>query len=659
MADTIGQVKWIIEVDTSKGEAQLRAFDGKVKDTASNTEKGSDRMSKAFSVIGKVGITAAIAAVTAFGVAVTKNIGAAVRRFDTLNNAPRVLENLGFSAKASEKAIDTLDKGIRGLPTSLDQAASALTSIAAASGLGVEEATRLTLAFNNMALAGGKGPAEAQRALVQYTQALGRGKFFMQDFNTLAEVMPAQLNQVAKALLGPKANVRQLGTALSTGKLDISDFNNEIIKLNEKGGKNIVAFSKQAKDSTSGIETGFANMNTAITRGITKVFKVIGKENITKTLSGIGKVMEDTLGAIADGLKIFSDVAGEVMKFLKPLFDFISKNQVIVDVLKNTLIVLAAILGGALILAVVAVTTVVAALVLAFNILVQAFQVVGQQAAIIWGGIVTVWNAAVPFFKVIWTGIQTAFAAVSSFFITRFTQALNGIKKAWSVAAGFFRSVWNGIKSAFSGVSGWFSSVFRAAYSGVTSIWSKIGSFFSGIWGKIKSAFGKVRDLGKNIVEGLWNGISDMAGWIGNKIKGFGDGVLKKLKDFFGIKSPSRVMRDEVGKMLGEGIAVGIEQSTKTAVTAAQTASKKVTDAFSKASGTIAMDTSFNSSLGVSDSASQMASRDLNGTSDNGNVINHIGTITIGNEVDADKWLTKLTRESELTSKGLSRAEQR
>ena len=72
-------------------------------------------------------------------------------------------------------------------------------SVASASGLGLKESTALTIAFNNMALAGGKGPLEAERAFVQFTQALGRGKFQAQDFNTLMEVMPAQLNQVAKS----------------------------------------------------------------------------------------------------------------------------------------------------------------------------------------------------------------------------------------------------------------------------------------------------------------------------------------------------------------------------------------------------------------------------------------------------------------------------
>lgn len=74
----------------------------------------------------------------------------------------------------------------------------------------------------------------------------------------------------------------------------------------------------------------------------------------------------------------------------------------------------------------------------------------------------------------------------------------------------------------------------------------------------IKKLPDKVKQVGTDLVKGLWNGINDMASWVGKKIKGFTDGVLDGIKGFFGIHSPSRVLRDEVGKMLAEGLAEGI-----------------------------------------------------------------------------------------------------
>lgn len=49
-----------------------------------------------------------------------------------------------------------------------------------------------------------------------------------------------------------------------------------------------------------------------------------------------------------------------------------------------------------------------------------------------------------------------------------------------------------------------------------------------------------------------------MVSWITGKVKGFTNTVVGKFKDFFGIKSPSKVMRDQVGKYIGEGVGEGI-----------------------------------------------------------------------------------------------------
>ena len=71
----------------------------------------------------------------------------------------------------------------------------------------------------------------------------------------------------------------------------------------------------------------------------------------------------------------------------------------------------------------------------------------------------------------------------------------------------------------------------------------------------------EIGEIGSDIIRGLWKGINDMAGWIGEKIKGFGENVLGGIKDFFGIHSPSKVMADEVGKNLALGIGEGFEKN--------------------------------------------------------------------------------------------------
>src|SRR5699024_7211410 len=54
-------------------------------------------------------------------------------------------------------------------------------------------------------------------------------------------------------------------------------------------------------------------------------------------------------------------------------------------------------------------------------------------------------------------------------------------------------------------------------------------------------------------------GINNAKAWVLGKIKGFGGSIIKGIKGIFKIKSPSRIMRDEIGKNLTLGIGVGLE----------------------------------------------------------------------------------------------------
>lgn len=70
-------------------------------------------------------------------------------------------------------------------------------------------------------------------------------------------------------------------------------------------------------------------------------------------------------------------------------------------------------------------------------------------------------------------------------------------------------------------------------------------------------------DLGKNILLGIVNGIKAMPGIVTDALLNIMSSAVDAVKRFFGIKSPSRLMRDEVGKFIPAGIAVGIENNTK------------------------------------------------------------------------------------------------
>jgi hypothetical protein len=99
---------------------------------------------------------------------------------------------------------------------------------------------------------------------------------------------------------------------------------------------------------------------------------------------------------------------------------------------------------------------------------------------------------------------------------------------------------------------------------------------------KLKDEFGKINwgQLGKDIITGIANGIKNAASSVVNALRDSAKKALEDAKKFLGIQSPSKVMRDQVGMMIGAGIAEGITDSAKRVNAAMQGLNKQmVTDA--------------------------------------------------------------------------------
>lgn len=81
----------------------------------------------------------------------------------------------------------------------------------------------------------------------------------------------------------------------------------------------------------------------------------------------------------------------------------------------------------------------------------------------------------------------------------------------------------------------------------------------------IKDKFSEIDwgEIGRNIITGIKNGLVSMGGALGEGIKTMGGGLVRGAKKALGIQSPSKVFRDEVGKMIPLGMAEGIEDGGK------------------------------------------------------------------------------------------------
>lgn len=121
--------------------------------------------------------------------------------------------------------------------------------------------------------------------------------------------------------------------------------------------------------------------------------------------------------------------------------------------------------------------------------------------------------------------------------------------------------IWEWLVKTIEDIKNWFVDLYNTCKEKITKIVDDIGEWF-------KDLPKKMKDIGKNIVEGIWNGIKGTKDWILGKIKDFGKGLVDGFKKALKIKSPSRVMRDQVGKFIPEGIAVGIDENAKSVMKA-------------------------------------------------------------------------------------------
>ena len=105
---------------------------------------------------------------------------------------------------------------------------------------------------------------------------------------------------------------------------------------------------------------------------------------------------------------------------------------------------------------------------------------------------------------------------------------------------------------------------------------SNLPQIINAIVNGIGSLMGSIINIGGDIVRGIWDGISGAAGWLWNQITGWMSGIVNGIKGFFGIHSPSKLFRDEIGKNIGLGVAEGIEDSKDDAVKAAKELAESV-----------------------------------------------------------------------------------
>lgn len=228
---------------------------------------------------------------------ISSHVGAAVSRFDTMNAFPAVMETLGYSAQDSEASIAKMSDRLGSLPTTLDSMTGAVQRIVP-SIKDVGKSTDIMLAFND-ALVAGKSPIEIQNAAIeQFSQAVSRGKFELEEWRSVQTAMPGQLDQVAKSMLGAEAGAMDLYEALKNDDVSMDEFLSTLVRLDTEGGSGFASFQEQAETAAGGVGTSMANMGNAVTKGLASIMDTVGEDNI----SGAFDDMKGAINAAFDAL---------------------------------------------------------------------------------------------------------------------------------------------------------------------------------------------------------------------------------------------------------------------------------------------------------------------------------------------------------------------
>lgn len=112
-------------------------------------------------------------------------------------------------------------------------------------------------------------------------------------------------------------------------------------------------------------------------------------------------------------------------------------------------------------------------------------------------------------------------------------------------------NIMNWLTTALTNVANW---AIQLGQKGIEAAQTLVTNVVTGI----QELPGKLLDIGRQAVEGLWNGIQGAAGWLKEQIGNFVSGIVDGFVSAFKIGSPSRIMRDEVGRWIAPGIAAGI-----------------------------------------------------------------------------------------------------
>ena len=201
----------------------------KLDDLTSKVNAKSSKISAGAIALGNVVATAVTKAVSV----VVSNIDYAVRRLDSLNRFPIVMENLGINANEAKNAINALANYTLNLPTTLNDAAEKVQYFTSATG-NVWQSIKIFQALNDAIVSGAQTAEVQSTALYQWSQAIVRGSFDIErECNAMVVANAKAVNEISEQLLGTGKDFNDLWEALKNGETTVYDMVNAMVYLDK------------------------------------------------------------------------------------------------------------------------------------------------------------------------------------------------------------------------------------------------------------------------------------------------------------------------------------------------------------------------------------------------------------------------------------------
>lgn len=319
-------VKATLSADGRNLFKTMDAAADRVESFAATGQKSTAAFSAAFSLMQRT-VNAALSGIMS-------GMQGAIKRFDTLNRYPKIMEQLGYETAAVNKSLQQMSAGIEGLPTTMDEIVSSAQGIALING-DLEKATEIAIAFNDAMYASGASASDASRGLLQFTQMMSAGRVDMMSWRTLLETMPLALNQVAEAFGYAGASAKNdLYEALKTGEVTFDEFAQKIVELD--AGVN--GFASMARTASEGLATSMQNIRSAVVKGLAGTLQAIDDGLAAGGLPKMSKALDNFKVVINNAFTSINGVIRKMVSAVAPVIKFLGDNIATVKVVVEGLI---------------------------------------------------------------------------------------------------------------------------------------------------------------------------------------------------------------------------------------------------------------------------------------------------------------------------------